>query len=34
MKIEDLNLDFSPKIKVLNVSEPPQRKAGVKVIII
>jgi electron transfer flavoprotein beta subunit len=30
-KIEDLGIDFNPKVKILEVTEPPQRKAGVKV---
>jgi electron transfer flavoprotein beta subunit len=31
IKIEDLNLEVSPRYKILEVNEPPQRKAGVKV---
>lgn len=31
IKIEDLNIDFTPRIKALEVSEPPQRQAGIKV---
>jgi electron transfer flavoprotein beta subunit len=34
IKIEDLKLDFNPKVKILEVIEPPQRKAGVRVRII
>lgn len=32
IKIEDLKLEVDPKFKVLEVTEPAQRKAGVKVI--
>ena len=31
IKIEDLKLDTEPRIKILEVTEPSQRKAGVKV---
>ena len=31
IKIENLGVDFAPKIKILSVSEPPQRKGGVRV---
>jgi len=31
IKIEDLNIDFTPRLKFLEVTEPPIRKAGVKV---
>jgi electron transfer flavoprotein beta subunit len=31
IKIEDLKIETEPKIKILEVNEPPQRKAGIKV---
>jgi electron transfer flavoprotein beta subunit len=30
-KIEELGIDYQPKVKILEVTEPPQRKAGIKV---
>lgn len=30
-KIEEMGIDFQSKVKVLEVNEPPQRKAGIKV---
>jgi electron transfer flavoprotein beta subunit len=31
IKIEELGVDFEPKIKLIEVTEPPQRQAGIKV---
>jgi electron transfer flavoprotein beta subunit len=31
IKIEDLKIDVTPKFKIIEVTEPPQRKAGVRV---
>jgi electron transfer flavoprotein beta subunit len=31
LKLEDLNIDTNPRVKILEVTEPPQRKAGIKV---
>jgi electron transfer flavoprotein beta subunit len=31
IKPEDLGVDVAPRIKTLKVSEPPVRKAGIKV---
>ena len=31
MDSKDLNLDISPRLEILEVTEPPERKAGVKV---
>jgi electron transfer flavoprotein beta subunit len=31
VKIEELKLDFKPKVKVLEVTEPAARKGGIKV---
>jgi electron transfer flavoprotein beta subunit len=31
IKIEELNIDFKPKVKVLEVTEPAARKGGVRV---
>ena len=31
MKPEDLGVDVTPRLKVLEVNEPPKRAAGVKV---
>ena len=28
---KDLNLDISPRLEILEVTDPPERKAGVKV---
>ena len=31
MKPADLGVDVTPRIKTLNISEPPKRSAGIKV---
>lgn len=31
IKIEDLNVDFQPRTKILDINEPPVRQGGVKV---
>ena len=28
---KDLNLDISPRLEILEVNDPPERKAGIKV---
>jgi electron transfer flavoprotein beta subunit len=34
IKLEDLKIDFNPRIQLVEVNEPPQRQAGIKVKII
>jgi len=31
IKIEDLNVDFQPRTKILEINEPPVRQGGIKV---
>ena len=33
-KIEEIGIDYQSKVKVLEVNEPPQRKAGIKVFLL
>ena len=31
IKIEDMEIDFQPKVKLVNVNDPPVRQGGIKV---